>query len=53
MASASKAFTTDDGKNSKNLRFSKLPILKFYGLFLGLIGFIDAKGIVVAQPTWP
>ena len=26
---------------------------KFYGLVLGLVGLIDAKGFVVAQPIWP
>ena len=41
--------------NSKNLRFSKLPILKnflwkFPGLVLGLVGLIDGKGINVDQP---
>ena len=41
--------------DSKNLRFSKSPILKiilckFHGLVLGLVGLIDAKGIDVAQP---
>ena len=44
--------------DSKKLRFSKSPILKknlwkFHRLVLGLVGFIDAKGIDVAQPTWP
>ena len=44
--------------NSKNLRFSKSPVLKkfsqnFLRLVLGLVGFIDAKGIDEAQPTWP
>ena len=39
----------------KKLRFSKLPILeifswKFYGLVLGLVVLIDAKGIDVDQP---
>jgi hypothetical protein len=39
--------------DSKELRFSKLPILKkfslkFQGLVLGLEGLIDAKGIGVA-----
>ena len=43
--------------DTKKLRFSKPPILniflqKFYGLVLWLVGFIDAKGIVVAQPIW-
>ena len=44
--------------DSKNLRFSKPPILehfsqKFQGLVLGLIGLIDVKGIGLAQPIWP
>ena len=26
---------------------------KFYGLVLGLVRLIDAKGINVTQPTWP
>jgi hypothetical protein len=43
--------------DSKNLRFSKPPILKkisrkFQGLVLALVGLIDAKGIDVAQPIW-
>jgi hypothetical protein len=43
--------------DSKKLRFSKPPILKkiswkFHGLVLGLVGFIDAKGIDVAQSIW-
>ena len=43
--------------DSKKLSFSKLPILKIfmqklYGLVLGLVGLIDAKGIDVAQPIW-
>ena len=43
--------------DSKKLRFSKSPILniffqKFYELVLGLVGLIDAKGFVVAQPIW-
>ena len=43
--------------NSKKQRFLKSPILniflwKFYGLVLGLIELIDAKGIDVAQPIW-
>ena len=42
----------------KKLRFSKLSILKifsreFHRLVLGLVGLIDAKGINVAQWTWP
>ena len=41
----------------KKLSFSKPPILniffqKFQGLFLGLEGLINAKGIDVAQPIW-
>ena len=49
-----KKFTTAD---SKKPTFSKSPILKkflwkFYGLVLGLVGLIDAKGIDVAQPIW-
>ena len=41
----------------KKARFPAPPILnvflqKFYGLVLGLIGLIDAKGIAVAQPIW-
>ena len=43
--------------DSKKVHFSKSPILKkflrkFYRLVLGLVGFIDAKGIDVAQPIW-
>ena len=43
--------------DSKKHRFSKSQILyiffqKFYGLFCGLVGLIDAKGIDVAQPIW-
>jgi hypothetical protein len=39
----------------KKISFSIPPILyiffqKFHGLFLGLVGLIDAKGIDVAQP---
>ena len=39
--------------DSKKLSFSTLPILniflrKFYGLVLGLVGLIDAKGIGLA-----
>ena len=39
----------------KKLRFSKPPILSIFfqnwaGLVLGLVGFIDAMGIDVAQP---
>ena len=38
--------------------FSIPPILniffqKFHGFVLGLVGFIDAKGIDLAQPIWP
>ena len=41
----------------KKARFPALPIhniflRKFHGLVLGLVELIDAKGIVVAQPTW-
>jgi hypothetical protein len=40
----------------KKLRFSKPPIFekfsrKFQGLVFGLVGWIDAKGINVAQPV--
>ena len=43
--------------DSKQLSFSKSPILKFFlqkfhGLVLGLIGLIDAKAINSAQPIW-
>ena len=43
--------------DSKKLRFSTPPILnifswKFYGLVLGSVELIDAKGIDVAQPIW-
>ena len=41
----------------KKGHFPAPPILniflwKFYGLVLGLVGLIDAKGIDVAQPIW-
>ena len=41
----------------QNGHFSKSPILKFFlrkfhRSVLGLVGFIDAKGINVAQPIW-
>ena len=44
--------------DSKKLSFSTSPKKeqfqpKFYGLVLGLVGLIDAKGIDVAQPIWP
>ena len=44
--------------DSKKQRFSKSPILKtfsenFHRLVLGLVGFIDAKGIDEAQRIWP
>ena len=44
--------------DSKKGHFPAPPILniffqKFHGLVLGLVGLIDAKGIDVAQPTWP
>ena len=43
--------------DSKKLSLSTSPKgeqfpQKFYGLVLGLVGLIDAKGIDVAQPTW-
>ena len=48
-------------KNKKNGLLKKTEIVKmnnsqyffqtFHGLVLGLVGLIDAKGIVVAQPT--
>ena len=42
---------------SKKGHFSAPPILniffqKFHGLVLGLVQFIDVKGIDVAQPIW-
>ena len=58
-------FYWDEAKKAKksnmadiqNDHFSKSPILKnflskYYGLVLGLIALIDAKGIDVAQPIW-
>ena len=44
--------------DSKKGHFSKPPILniflwKFHGSVLGLVEFIDAKGIGKAQPIWP
>ena len=49
----------DEAKKKKKIakQNSKLPILniffqKFYELVLGLVGIIDAKGFVVAQPIW-
>ena len=52
-------FNEDEAKMavSKKLSFSKSPILhifsrKFQGLVLGSVGYIDAKGIDVAQPIW-
>jgi hypothetical protein len=44
--------------DSKKQCFSKSPILniflwKFYGLVLGLVELIDAKGIDAAQLLWP
>ena len=44
--------------NTQKKSFSKSPILKkfclkFHRVALGLVGLIDAKGIDVAQPTWP
>jgi hypothetical protein len=44
--------------DSKKLSFSTSPKAeqfppKFHGLVLRLVGLIDAKGIVVAQPIWP
>ena len=43
--------------DSKKLSFSTSPKAeqfppKFHGLVLGLVGLIDAKGIVLAQPIW-
>jgi hypothetical protein len=43
--------------DSKKLSFKPPPkaeqfLSKFYGLVLKLVGFIDAKGIDVAQPIW-
>ena len=43
--------------DSKKGHFSKPPILniflwKFHGSVLGLVEFIDAKGIGMAQPIW-
>ena len=43
--------------DSKKLSFQPPPkavqlLPKFHGLVLGLVEFIDAKGIDVAQPIW-
>ena len=43
--------------DSKNRVFQPPPkpehfLPQFHGLILGLVGLIDAKGIVVAQPIW-
>ena len=32
---------------------SQYFFMKIYGLVLGLVGLIDAKGIDFAQPMWP
>ena len=44
--------------DSNKGHFSKSPILnifllKFHGAVLGLVEFIDTKGIGMAQPIWP
>ena len=44
--------------DSKKGHFSKSPILniflwKFHGAVLGLVEFIDAKGIGMTKPIWP
>ena len=44
--------------DSKIGHFAKSPInniflQKFHGAVLGLVEFIDAKGIGMAQPIWP
>ena len=44
--------------DSKKGHFSKSPILniflrKLHGAVLGLVEFINGKGIAMAQPIWP